>query len=268
VTNIANRTVNVQSLVRWDTKKRRAAFSTDGPLADSDSARFAASLDARNERWFFQGEEFAVKRVDAALGVKFVRGGRETWETALTVGTGRIGYRTGLEYDLIRWPERRFVVSGGFRGEIGRNRGSRFAKGGPAIGMHWLPRARGSDFETLVQLRAGRASAATPVDELFILGLDRDSDLLLRAHSALSDGRRGAGPIGNRYFLLNAQTAKVLRDFGIARISAGPFVDVARMSQAFVDAGLLLNLSIGPTLKVSFSLGRDLRSGHTIGFFN
>src|SRR5262249_52114680 len=137
-----------------------------------------------------------------------------------------------------------------------------------AIRMHWLPRARGSDFETLVQLRAGRASAATPVDELFILGLDRDSDLLLRAHSALSDGRRGAGPIGNRYALLNAQTAKILHDFGLARISAGPFVDIARVSQAFVDAGLFLNLAIGPTLRVSFSVGRDLRSGHTIGFLN
>jgi hypothetical protein len=243
-------------------------MSLDVPLPGSDSTRFSASIDGRNELWDFHGTEFSVRRVDMTLGLASVSGSRALWTSSVTGGTRRVSYRASLHYDVVRWPEQRLVLSGAIRTEIGRNQSSRFAKGEPSLRLHWLPKARGSDFETSIELRAGRGSGATPVDELFILGLDRDTDLLLRAHSSLSNGRRGAGPIGNRYVLMNAQTAKLIRDFGIARISAGPFVDVARMSDVFVDAGLFLNLSVGRTLTVSFSVARDFRSGHIVGFFN
>src|SRR5262249_53322104 len=144
----------------------------------------------------------------------------------------------------------------------------RFAKAEPSLRMHWLPKARGSDYETTVQLRAGRASDSTPLDELFVVGLDRDSDLLLRAHPSIENGRKGASPTGNRYFLLNAESDKILHDFGIARISAGPFIDIARMSNTFVDSGAVVRLSLGPSLSVSFSVARDLRSGRSAAFFN
>jgi hypothetical protein len=267
-TNIGGRTLNVASLFRWDSEKRRLTVSLDGPIGGDCTLRFSAAVDGRDELWYFRGNQFSLRRIDTTLSMQALVGSRGTWISGLTAGTGRFGYRASFDYDLVRLPEHRMVVSGGIRSEIGRDRSDRFAKGEPSVRIHWLPKAHGADFETSFQVRAGRASAATPVDELFILGLERDSDLLLRAHSSLNDGRKGAGPVGNRYVLLNVETAKILRDFGLARLSVGPFVDIARMSTAFVDTGFVLRLSFGSSLNLSFSLGRDLRSGHTIGFFN
>jgi hypothetical protein len=267
-TNVKGRGINLESLLRWDPNKRRLNVSLDGPLSEQESTRFFASADARDERWHLQGADFTLRRLDATVGIRSVIGPRTTWTNGVKAGTRRIAYQTAMDYDLVRWPEQRLVVSGGIRSEIARDRSSRFGKIEPSVRIHWFPQARGSDYETSVQVRAGRASAATPVDELFILGLDRDTDLLLRAHSALNDGRKGAGPIGNRFVLVNAQTAKILKDFGLARIAAGPFLDVARMSSTFVDSGVFVGLSVGRTLRVSLSLGRDLRTGHTVGFLN
>jgi len=295
-TNLAGRTFNLDSLVRWDRQKRRLTATLDSPLGSDGSIRFSASADARDEQWDFRGSSFSVRRIDASIGLESPIGSRGTWTTALTAGTGRLGQRASADFDLFRWPERRLVVSGGIRAEIGRDRSSlasgppfasvgappaaaflqangsptakRFAKGEPSIRMRWLPKARGSDFETTLHLRAGRTSHATPVDELFIAGLDRDSDLTLRAHPSYHEGRKGSGPIGNRYVLLNAETDKILHDFGVARVSAGPVVDVARMSKLYIDSGVVLRLSLGPAMSMSFSLSRDLRSGHTIGFLN
>lgn len=266
--NIGGRTVNVDSLLRWDSMKRRAMVSAGGPFAGHDSIRFVASADARDEQWDFRGNEFRLRRMDADFSVQSILGSRAAWTSGVTAGTARVGYRSSAEVDLLRWPEKRLVVSGGTRVEIGRDHGLLFTKEEPSLRLHWLPKARGEDLETTVQLRAGHAGIHTPVDELFILGLDRDSDLQLRAHSSMADGRKGAGPIGTHYALLNAQTLKTVHDFGIARLAAGPFVDAARMCGLFVDAGFLLNLSVARSLTVSFSLARDMRSGHTIGFLN
>ena len=41
-------------------------------------------------------------------------------------------------------------------------------------------------------LRAGRTFGQAPLDELFILGLERDNDLPLRAHIGTRDGRKAA----------------------------------------------------------------------------
>lgn len=268
MTDMGRRTLNGNSLLRWDPMKRRAMVSADGTFDGHDSMRFLASADARDELWDFRGSEFRLRRVDGSLSLQSILSSRATWTSGLTAGTARIGYRSSAEVDLVRWPEKRLIVSAGGRIEIARDHSLLFMKEEPSMHVHWLPKARGEDYETTVQLRAGHAGSRTPVDELFILGLDRDSDLQLRAHSSMTDGRKGAGPMGTHYVLLNAQTVKTVRDFGIARLSAGPFVDVARMSEVFVDAGFLLNLSVARSLTISFSLGRDLRSGHTMGFLN
>jgi hypothetical protein len=254
--------------LRWDKPQRRATISLDGPIAVGDSARVSVSVDARDELWNFRGSLFSLRRIDGTLSLQSEIRSKGTWTSALTAGTGRIGYRAALDYDLIRWPEQRLVVSGALRTEIGRDLSTRFAKGEPSFRLHWFPQVRGSDFETSIQIRAGRATLTTPVDELFVLGLDRDSDLLLRAHPSISDGRKGASPTGNRYVLVNGETDKVLHNFGFARLSAGPFIDVARMSTTYVDAGIIFRFSLGTSLSLSLSAGRDLRTGRTVGFFN
>jgi hypothetical protein len=268
IVDIGRRTVNAGAFLRWDRYKRRATVTLEGPIAGTDALRFSGNLDYRNEDWLFHGTALSVRRTDAVLAMKSPVGAGGSVATGVTAGDSRIGYLGSVEYDLLRWPERRFVISGLARTAIARDHADRFAKIEPSVRINWLPQARGADFETSIQLRAGRATAKTPVDQLFILGLDRDTDLQLRAHSALSDGRRGAGPIGTRYALLNAQMSKIVHDFGIARLSGGPFIDTARMSSVFVDIGAFLDLSVGGSLKMSFSIGRDLRTGHMLGHFN
>ncbi len=75
--------------------------------------------------------------------------------------------------------------------------------------MHWLPTARGDDYETLVRVRAGKTFGDLPFDELFMLGLERDNDLWLRGHIGTRDGRKGSAPLGKDYFLLIGRQTKM-----------------------------------------------------------
>jgi len=62
------------------------------------------------------------------------------------------------------------------------------------------PEAEGDDYQTEVQVRGGGIAGAGPFDELFMLGLERDNDLRMRAHIGTRDGRKGSAPLGDRYF--------------------------------------------------------------------
>jgi hypothetical protein len=113
----------------------------------------------------------------------------------------------------------------------------------------------------------GSATSSTPLDEVFIVGLDRDSDLHLRAHAAVRDGRKGAAPMGNRYLLLNSEVEKTLHEFTFLRVSVAPFVDTARVGAWFIDAGLDFRVHV-LNASVSVSIARDLKSGRTQVFGN
>jgi len=163
-------------------------------------------------------------------------------------------------------PDHRLSTTAAGRGEVHRAGNDRFGIFESSIATRWFPQASGTDFATLLQVKAGIGSAATPFDELFNLGLDRDGDLRLRAHPATNDGRKGTALIGNRYLLLNAEVEKRLHDFTLLRFSAAPFVDAAKLDAWFVDAGVELRLSIASTVGFSVSFGKDLRSGRTAVF--
>src|SRR5262249_47262365 len=114
---------------------------------------------------------------------------------------------------------------------------------------------------------SGGVVTSTPyLDELFCLGLDRDGDLLLRAHPATVDGRKGAGVLVSRYALLNAETERTLFRWTLMRFSAAPFLDVARAAEWYPDAGVELRVSVASAMRFAFSFGKDLRTGRTAVF--
>ncbi len=109
-----------------------------------------------------------------------------------------------------------------------------------------------------------------PLDQLFELGLDRDSELWLRGHSATTDGRKGRAPLGRRYVLINSDYDRQLYNGGFFRVLAGPFVDMGKITDdtaAFgdprwlVDTGVQVKLRVLGSVAVVLSYGRDLRNG-------
>src|SRR5205807_937224 len=117
-----------------------------------------------------------------------------------------------------------------------------------------------------VHLRAGHGFGQIPFDELFILGLDRDSDLRLRAHPALAaSGEKGSAPMGASYVLLNTDFQKRLYGNALFHLDAGPLLDTARVSSQsrwLVDAGVQVRISLLKAFTLNVSLARDLRAGH------
>ena len=80
------------------------------------------------------------------------------------------------------------------------------------------------------QISGGGIAGAAPFDELFMLGLERDNDLLLRAHIGTRNGRKGSAPLGRRYFLSNAEVNKNLYDNGLLSVRLAPFLDTEEIT--------------------------------------
>ena len=174
---------------------------------------------------------------------------------------------------LIRAPERRFTLDSSAEVKAGRE----FANGlGPfatvrgVLLAQWFPRAKGDDFEMQTQIRAGAIAGEATLDELFELGIERDNDLWLRGHPGTFDGRKGAAPLGRRFFVANWEMDKNLFQNGFFTVKLGPFLDsgtVADSSSLFGsrrwlwDAGAQCKVRVLGSLTIVLSYGRDLRGG-------
>jgi hypothetical protein len=147
--------------------------------------------------------------------------------------------------------------------------GDAFFKPQGSLATHWFPRAQGDDLEMQQQIRVGDIVGEIPFDELFMLGLERDNDLLMRAHIGDRDGRKGSAPLGRRYFLSNWEMDKNVYGNGLITAKVGPFLDTGHITdgsnplgsqQWLWDAGVQTKLSaLG--VKFVLSYGRDLRTG-------
>jgi hypothetical protein len=138
---------------------------------------------------------------------------------------------------------------------------------------HWFPRASGDDYEMQTQVRAGGTAGKLSLDELFQLGLERDNDLWLRGQPGTIDGRKGAAPLGRRYFLANWEMDKNIYQGAFFNVKLGPFLDngaVADSSGLFGsrswlwDAGAQCKVRILGSVTVVLSYGRDLRGGRNV----
>jgi len=181
--------------------------------------------------------------------------------------------RTQLTAALWRVPERRFVVVAEASSQAARlwsNQQETFEKLAGSLGWHWFPQPEGDDYEMQQKVRVGRTIGLAPFDELFMLGLERDNDLPIRAHIGTRDGRKGSAPLGNNYFLTSWETDKKLYGNGLVTLKLGPFLDVGKITGASTalgsqmwlwDVGAQAKLRILGTI-VALSYGKDLRSGN------
>src|SRR5262249_54469953 len=153
-----------------------------GPVGTSASTRYLLEADARKEDWDLGGNRLLLKKFETKLGLNSLFGSRGNWSSAVIMAAPGLGYTGGAGFDFIRWPEKRLVFNAGASVKAKRIHQTRFMRTELDGRLNWLPQARGSDFATSIRIRAGSATDLTPYDELFALGIDRDTELLLRGH--------------------------------------------------------------------------------------
>jgi tetratricopeptide (TPR) repeat protein len=304
--NFGRDAVNLTSLARWDSEKRRVSLALSLPLYGDPRLLLRLYADARNENWnlaqTFLGSgtpltDLNMRRVAAGAEVQSIVNGRWSWSAGaeianrnfrnvsgltspaerpfFTDATSVAGW-LGVQRSLWRLPERRFTLDSSAQARAGRE----FADGlGPfatlrgALRAHWFPRATGDDYEMHAQIRAGATAGKATVDELFELGIERDNDLWLRGHAGTIGGRKGAAPLGRRFFLANWELDKNIYQNGFFTVKLGPFLGsgaVADSSGLFGsqrwlwDTGAQCKVRVLGSLTVVLSYGRDLRRGRNV----
>jgi tetratricopeptide (TPR) repeat protein len=308
--DLGHRAVNVTSLLRWDSQKRRAFAAVAMPLRGEPKYRLQFYFDGRNENWNLANTFFGGGALVTNLNVRRVAGGAElhavmnglwSWSTGVELASRSFrnleGHTSASESpffrdgeSLVYWaradrslwrvPERRFTVDGEAEARLGREFADNLGAFGGLRGTlkaHWFPQARGDDYEMQSQLRAGELQGNTPFDELFQLGIERDNDLWLRGHAGTFHGRKGAAPLGRRYFLANWEMDKNVWGNGLVTFQMGPFVDTGSIadssglfgSQEWLwDLGVQGKIRVLNRLTIVLSYGRDLRGGNSVFYGN
>ncbi len=302
--DIRRRAINSESLIRWDAEKRRLWTNLSGPLFGDPKWRFHLDLDLRDENWDVGQAAVCPVEVCPAGGLNLRRqafaasltsfvSGRWDWSTGFEVSrrdfrnvvAGDVltqdllarGFQIKslgrLNYKLLDSPERRFTVVGSASPQLGRvwsDQSRLFAKLQASIETRWRPQAAGDDYEMRGRLGAGQTFGESPFDELFILGVERDNDLLMRGRAGTRNGRKGAAPMGRDYFLSNWEIDKNVYSNGSLSLKLGPFLDSGKITGASTELGSQTWLwDLGAQAKVRalgvgivFSYGKDLRSGN------
>jgi len=304
--NLGRDAVNVTSLVRWDSEKRRLSLAISMPIYGNPSLRLRLYADARNENWnltrTFVGTgtpltDLNIRRAAVGAEVHSIVNGRWSWsagaeiarrnfrnlsgvtspaERAFFTDATSIAGRLGVQRSLLRVPERRFTLDSSAEARAGREYADTlgpFATVRGSLRAHWFPRAIGDDYEVQARLRAGATAGKATLDELFQLGIERDNDLWLRGHAGTLDGRKGAAPLGRRFFLANWELDKNVYQNGFFTVKLGPFLDsgaVADSSGLFGsrrwlwDTGAQCKVRVLGSLTIVLSYGRDLRGGRNV----
>lgn len=304
--NVGGRAMNVESLLRWDAQKRRAWIAVSAPLNDRPEWRWQLAADARNENWAvrrsFTGDAPVLgslnleKQLAAGTLTDFVsgrlqwRGGAEvshrdfrnvTQGTALTPALVAPGWELkalgGIEGKLVVIPERRFALSGAANAELARMWPRTQPAGTPdvfgklegAMRAQWFPQAQGETYEMQERVRAAKTFGSVPFDELYVLGMERDTDLWLRGQVGTRDGKKGSSPAANSYFVSNTDFYRRIYGNGLFSIKAGPLLDIGRAaaptsglapSQWIFDVGVDVKLTVLGT-SVVLTYGYDARTG-------
>ena len=304
--NIGHRAMNFTSLLRWDSEKRRAFAAFSMPLFDNPARRLQFYFDARNENWNLSDTFFGagpplgdlnLRRIAGGVELHSVANGRWGWSTGMEVAsrsfrnlpaitttaektffTGGDSFAYWLRADRSLWrvPERRFTLDVSAEGRIGRTFADNLGAFGTTRGSldaHWLPRATGDDYEMHTRVRAGATLGSVPFDELFQLGVERDNDLWLRGHAGTNGGRKGAAPLGRRYFLANWELDKNVYSNGLLSVKVGPFLDTGNIADSSGlfgsqrwqwDTGAQCKVRMLGSITVELIYGRDLRGRRNI----
>jgi len=304
--NLGRDAVNLTSLGRWDPEKRRLSLALSLPLCGDPRLRLRLYTDARNENWdlaqTFLGvgtplTDLNMRRAAVGVEAHSIVNGRWSWsagaevahrnfrnlsghtspaERAFFTGATSVAGWLGVQRTLVRVPERRFMLDSSAEAKAGREFQDAlgpFAALRGSLRAHWFPRAKGDDYEMQAQIRAGATAGKATLDELYELGVERDNDLWLRAHPGTLGGRKGAAPLGRRFFLANWEVDKNIYQNGFFTVKLGPFLDtgaVADSSRLFgsrrwlSDTGAQSKVRVLGNLTIALSYGEDLRGGRNV----
>ncbi len=300
--NIGDQAMNVISLVRWDSQKRRFQASMSAPYHRQAKRRYELGLDLRNENWqvrdSFEGPApllagLNLRREAVNASLTTLEGGTWSWSaitefshrdyrdvfqsSSLTPNLLSQGFQLKetlrIDADLWRIPERRMTFTGGAAADVGRlwsSPSQAFTQLRATGGWHWLPLPDSDDYETRETLHIGKTLGEIPFDEQFMLGIGGDNDLLMRGHIATRNGRKGTAPLGRNYFLSNWELDKNVFRISLVNVKVGPFLDTGAISSDSPALGSHKWLwdtgvqakAFGFGREVIFSYGKDLRSGN------
>jgi len=304
--NLGNRAMNFTSLLRWDSEKRRAFAAFSAPVFGNPARRLQLYFDARNENWNLSSTFFGagpplgdlnMRRFAGGIELHSVANGRWSWSTGMEAASrsfrnlprittsaekafftdaDSFAYWLRADRSLLRVPERRFTLDSSAEGRIGRTFADNLGAFGTTRGSldaHWLPRATGDNYELQTRIRAGATLGSVPFDELFQLGVERDNDLWLRGQAGTNGGRKGAAPLGRRYFLANWEVDKNVYGNGLFTVKLGPFLDTGSIadssglfgSQGWQwDTGAQCKVRVLGSITIVLIYGRDLRGGRNL----
>lgn len=305
--NFRGSAINVTSLVRWDAQKRRLEGVLSGPLHQNPKWRYRVGFDLRNENWSIRDSFTGPAPVLASLNLRREAGGAEiesfhtgtwgwsagfefshrdyrnvlpgsTFTPSLLLTGNQLKQLAGIHYHLLRIPEHRFRLTTAASSQLGRiwsEPAQAFAKLQGSAAASWLPRSEGDDYQTQLRLRSGGITGEVPFDELFMLGMERDNDLWMRAHVGTRDGRKGSAPLGRRYFLTNSEIDKNVYSNGLISVKLSPFLDNGKITDPSGNLGSrhwLWDTGLQAKLRVLgvglvFLYGKDLRSGNNAFYF-
>lgn len=300
--NFGRSATNLDSLLRWDSQKRRVWLALSGPLRYLPQRRWQLQADGRYENWVirrsFTGSapalgSFTLKREVAGAALTSIESGRWQWtsgaefshRTYSRVVTGsaltpvlmtpgfELKFLAGINTQLMDVPEHRFTVSASASSEFARlwsspSQLSEKLRGG--LALRWFPQLERDTYEFTQRVRGGGMLGTSPVDELWMIGVERDNDLWLRGHIGTRDGQKGSSPLADRFFLSNTDFYRSVWGNGLISVKAGPLLDIARASaptsglaaqQWLFDAGAEVKLTVLGT-GVVLTYGRDLRTGN------
>ncbi len=303
--NIRGAGANFTSLYRFDAQKRRLFSSFSAPLQGNPKWRYGVSVDLRKENWnlaypsYLSGaRNFTLEKLETTAQIGAVVSPNWRWTSAVSVanrrysnvsvepGTGdaafardflqggaTVKYATQLEGAVIRIPEKRFSTTAVGRIEFGKwwaRPAQSFAKVQGRLRAQWTPRAKGDDYALTGQFSAGKIFGAVPLDELSTMGMDGESDLWLRGHAVVHDGKKGFAPMGRKYVLFNSEWDKNVYSGTLFSVKLGPFLDSGRISdpsailgsrQWLVDSGVQIKVRVLGAVGITLSYGYGLVDG-------
>lgn len=299
--NLHRSAANIESLLRWDAQKRRIWIDYSTPWRALPQWRWNLTTDDRSENWIvrksFTGYApqlgaLHLNRAVAGIALTSIRSGRTQWTagaelsdrkftqvsrgSALTsslLGSGfQLKPQASLTYRLVDAPAYRLTIDTAAKADLARLWSSRprlYGKLQGDILLHWLPQAEGDKYEFAQRLRGGGILGQPPFDELYLIGMERDTNLWYRGLIGTRDDRKGSSPLAQRYLLSNTDFFRRLYTNGLISIHAGPLFDLARTASAntslappqwLSSAGAEAKLTIlGTSLLLTY--GHDLRTG-------
>ncbi|HUQ94470.1 MAG TPA: hypothetical protein VM120_22500 [Bryobacteraceae bacterium] len=292
--NLSRRAINLNFLGRWDSNKRRAAFTLAAPIRRDTRFRYRLMADARDEEWDLSStaesdalDRLRLRKLEAGGEVLFTLPHALEWTTGLRVSrrlTDQHGasifqnawafsQHNELSSRFYPWPEHRIQFDARTILDTGRvfaARGTRYAKTQGSLSGVWHPQAKDEIWAIRAQLRGGYTIGALPFDEYFQLGVERDNPLWLRGHAGSRDGRKGRAPLGTRYGLMQTEVDRMVFRRPFLTVKAGPFFDggwIADPAKVFrsygwmPDAGLQAKVVTLGGFTWSVTYGRNLKEG-------